>query len=147
EDGKVAAAELDRGVGFADLGGHHRPQPDRQPSGHALATHSMTAIRSPSWITSPSDTASLVRLPEPSATTGISIFIDSSITSVSPSAMVSPSTATTFHTLATISARISVTLTSGLAATRGPIRRTPDRPQSWPVAPRYGRKRLTTDVS
>src|SRR5215469_11436655 len=67
-------------------------------------------------MTSPSATASLVSFPAPSATTGISIFIDSSITSVSPSATVSPSTATTFHTLATISARISVTLTSRLAA-------------------------------
>src|SRR5215472_5087341 len=71
----------------------------------------MTAMRSPSWTTSPSATASLVTLPGLSASTGISIFIDSRITRVSPSATVSPSAATTFHTLATISARTSLTPT------------------------------------
>src|SRR3954471_11362412 len=67
----------------------------------------MTAIRSPSWTTSPSLTTSSARVPSVSATTGISIFIDSRITRVSPSATVSPCLATTFQTLATISARIS----------------------------------------
>src|SRR5262249_9156302 len=76
------------------------------------AVHSITAIRSPSWTTSPSPTASREIVPASSASTGISIFIDSSITSVSPSATLSPSAATTFQTFATISARISVTRTS-----------------------------------
>ena len=45
-----------------------------------------TAIRSPSWTTSPSLTAIWATVPSDSASTGISIFIDSRITSVSPSA-------------------------------------------------------------
>ena len=45
----------------------------------------MVAMRSPSWTTSPSATCSLVRVPAPSARTGISIFIDSRMTRVSPS--------------------------------------------------------------
>src|SRR5580658_2928637 len=74
-------------------------------------------------MTSPSATASLVSRPAPSASTGISIFIDSSITSVSPSATESPSVATTFQTLATISARISVTRTSqSIVAACAPLR-------------------------
>ena len=39
--------------------------------------------------------------------TGISIFIDSRITSSSPSATICPSSTTTFHTLAVISALTS----------------------------------------
>src|SRR6516165_4141099 len=69
----------------------------------------MTAIRSPSWTTSPSATCSRVSVPEPSARTGISIFIDSRMTRVSPSETSAPSAATTFHTFATISARTSAT--------------------------------------
>src|SRR5882672_12016501 len=69
----------------------------------------MVAIRSPSWTTSPSATCILVTTPGPSARTGISIFIDSRITRVSPSSTLSPSAATTFHTFATISARTSAT--------------------------------------
>ena len=46
----------------------------------------MTAMTSPSWTTSPSETRSAVTVPALSASTGISIFIDSRITSVSPSA-------------------------------------------------------------
>src|SRR3954454_5548354 len=74
----------------------------------------MTAITSPSWTTSPSFTRSSDTVPEPSATTGISIFMDSRITSVSPSSTASPCATTTFQTFATISARTSV-------ATRAPL--------------------------
>ena len=80
----------------------------------------MTAIRSPSWITSPSATASRVSFPPPSASTGISIFIDSRMTSVSPSSRSSPSAATTFQTFATISARISVTRSSSQVGSLSP---------------------------
>src|SRR5215469_533893 len=66
-------------------------------------------MRSPSWTTSPSATWSRVSVPELSASTGISIFIDSRMTSVSPSETSAPSAATTFHTFATISARTSAT--------------------------------------
>ena len=45
----------------------------------------MTAMRSPAWITSPTDTLTLLTVPATSASTGISIFIDSSSTRVSPS--------------------------------------------------------------
>src|SRR5215472_10964505 len=66
-------------------------------------------MRSPSWTTSPSATCRWVSVPEPSASTGISIFIDSMMTRVSPSETSAPSAATTFHTFATISARTSAT--------------------------------------
>src|SRR6516225_5637935 len=69
----------------------------------------MTAISSSSWTTSPSATWSLETTPLVSARMGISIFIDSRITSVSPSATWSPSDTSTRHTFATISARISAT--------------------------------------
>src|SRR5215470_4777021 len=69
----------------------------------------MVAMRSPSWTTSPSPTCSLARVPASSARTGISIFIDSRMTRVSPSSTWSPSVATTFQTFATISARTSAT--------------------------------------
>src|SRR5581483_6596095 len=72
-------------------------------------------IRSPSCTTSPSLTL-MVTEPSDSATTGISIFIDSRMTRVSPSSTVSPLFTTTFHTFATISARIS-------SAIAGPFRR------------------------
>jgi hypothetical protein len=77
----------------------------------------MVAMRSPSWTTSPSATCILVITPGPSASTGISIFIDSRITRVSPSSTWSPSEATTFHTFATISARTSATGDSRLLTT------------------------------
>src|SRR5215472_8699615 len=60
-------------------------------------------------MTSPSATWSRVSVPEASASTGISIFIDSRMTSVSPSETWAPSAATTFQTFATISARTSAT--------------------------------------
>src|SRR5215469_1979564 len=69
----------------------------------------MTAISSSSWTTSPSATCSLATTPAVSARTGISIFIDSRITTVSPSCTWSPSDTSTRHTFATISARISAT--------------------------------------
>jgi NAD(P)-dependent dehydrogenase (short-subunit alcohol dehydrogenase family) len=70
-----------------------RPVPGRLPAGPDLGRprgqgpgyQLMTAIRSPSWTTSPSATCILVSTPGPSARTGISIFIDSKITRVSPS--------------------------------------------------------------
>src|SRR5206468_3114116 len=93
----------------------HRRRTHGGGTGHRAGTgrvrgavrYSMTAIRSPSWTTSPSLTANCWRTPSDSARTGISIFIDSRMTRVSPSATSSPALATTFHTLATISARIS----------------------------------------
>src|SRR6266536_735505 len=85
-------------------------------------------MRSPSWTTSPSATCSFTRLPGSSATTGISIFIDSRMTRVSPSSTESPSVTTTLHTFATISARTSATRRSFLPygylleiATRRPV--------------------------
>src|SRR3954470_4577575 len=74
----------------------------------------MMAMMSPSWTTSPSLTRSSETVPAASAITGISIFIDSRMTRVSPSSTLSPWETTTFHTLATISARTSV-------ATRAPL--------------------------
>src|SRR5215467_13785635 len=89
----------------------------------------MTAMRSPSWTTSPSATCRWVSVPEPSASTGISIFIDSRMTRVSPSETSAPSAATTFHTFATISARTS--------ATRGsfPLSGRPPQPPVGPAPP------------
>src|SRR5262249_52519705 len=102
--GHAPAPHRRSGVGLGNRRPDGGPQPDRYCPGH-----SMTAIRSPSWTTSPSPTASFVSVPGASARTGISIFIDSRMTSVSPSATASPSDATTCHTFATISARTSVT--------------------------------------
>src|SRR4051794_20642536 len=79
----------------------------------------MTAIRSPSWTTSPSLTANSRSTPSLSATTGISIFIDSRITSVSPSSTASPVALTTFQTFATISARISSAMCPSSHCRRG----------------------------
>src|SRR5687768_6934847 len=62
---------------------------------------------SPSWTTSPSLTLTDVTVPGASASTGISIFIDSRSTTVSPTSSRSPGPTTTFITFATISARIS----------------------------------------
>src|ERR1022692_4791042 len=87
---------------IAARGGPARPQ-------RPAAGYSTMAMRSPSWTTSPSATASVVTVPWPSVRTGISIFIDSRMTRVAPSSTCSPSAATTFQTFATISARISAT--------------------------------------
>ena len=72
----------------------------------------ISAISSSSWTTSPSATCSLVTVPLSSARMGISIFIDSRMTRVSPSSTWSPSETSTFHTFATISARTSATAVS-----------------------------------
>ena len=85
-----------------DLGATAGPQSD-QP---------ISAISSSSWTTSPSATCSLVTVPLSSARMGISIFIDSRMTRVSPSSTWSPSETSTFHTFATISARTSATAVS-----------------------------------
>src|SRR5262245_41544154 len=82
-----------------------------------------TARMSPSWTTSPSWTRSSVRVPSSSVRTGISIFIDSRMRTVSPAASLSPSAATTRQTLATISATISPAMT--LPRIWGPPRRGP----------------------
>src|ERR1017187_27519 len=82
---------------------------DAARGGPAVRGYSTMAMRSPSWTTSPSATASVVTVPWPSTRTGISIFIDSRMTRVAPSSTCSPSAATTFQTFATISARISAT--------------------------------------
>src|SRR3954449_6534934 len=100
----------------------------------------MTAMTSPSWTTSPSPTCSASTVPETSVMTGISIFIDSRITSVSPSVTVSPWATTTFHTLATISARISsATLTPPEPARPGQHRTVRIQPQDRTSAPRARR--------
>src|SRR3954447_6136427 len=61
---------------------------------------------SPSWITSPATTLTSWTVPARSASTGISIFIDSSSITVSPISTSSPGATATDRTLATISARI-----------------------------------------
>jgi hypothetical protein len=58
-----------------------------------------------------------VTVPARSARTGISIFIDSRRMTVSPWAMVSPTSQDTTRTLATISARISVDWERAMEAT------------------------------
>ena len=65
---------------------------------------SMTASTSPVWTTSPTATRTAVTRPPCSVRTGISIFIDSSRTTVSPGATASPGATTTSSTAATISA-------------------------------------------
>src|SRR6478735_783890 len=64
-------------------------------------------MRSPAWMTSPTETLTSVMVPATSASTGISIFMDSSSTRVSPAPIWSPFCTTTSSTLATISARTS----------------------------------------
>src|SRR5439155_20163598 len=64
--------------------------------------------------TPPSTTLTAVTVPPCGATTGISIFMDSRMTIVSPSATSAPGATSTFHTLATISA-------STLAMARGTL--------------------------
>ena len=68
-------------------------------------------MRSPSWSTSPSTTCISCTVPARSVRTGISIFIDSRMTRVSPAATCAPGSTRTFHTLETISAWISSTAT------------------------------------
>src|SRR5947207_7233582 len=67
----------------------------------------MMAMRSPSCTTCSGSTWSSRTTPGISVTTGISIFMDSRMTISSPSATICPSSATTCHTFAAISARIS----------------------------------------
>src|SRR5688572_11685956 len=69
---------------------------------------------SPSWTTPPSATLISVIFPATVASTGISIFIDSRMQIVSPSATVSPTAETIFQTFATISARTSSLMDSPL---------------------------------
>src|ERR671910_3910365 len=69
----------------------------------------MMAMRSPSCTTCSGSTWSSRTTPGISVTTGISIFMDSRMTISSPSATICPSSATTCHTFAAISARISAT--------------------------------------
>jgi long-chain acyl-CoA synthetase len=71
------------------------------------ADQAISAMSSPSCTTWPSLTARFVTVPSDPAVTGISIFIDSRITTVSPPDTASPSPATTFQTFAIISARSS----------------------------------------
>src|SRR4029079_18009584 len=70
--------------------------------------HSITATRSPSLICVSGATAISVTVPATGATTGISIFIDSRMTSSSPTSTSWPTSTRTCHTLAVISARTSV---------------------------------------
>src|SRR6185436_17303196 len=67
----------------------------------------MSAMRSPSCTVCSGATCSSRTTPGISVTTGISIFIDSRMAISSPSATIWPSSTTTCHTLAAISARIS----------------------------------------
>src|SRR5262249_48466724 len=69
---------------------------------------SRTATTSPSCTLSSGATRTSVTTPSFGAVTGISIFIDSRITSSSPSATCAPTSVRTCHTLAVISARTSV---------------------------------------
>src|SRR6476659_10982331 len=71
----------------------------------------MTAIRCPALIASPSLTPIEVTVPPLSASTGISIFIDSRITRVSPSCTSSPSATTTCCTTDTSSESTSSAMT------------------------------------
>src|SRR5437899_353396 len=64
----------------------------------------MTAMTSPSLTWSSGFTRISVMVPDTGASTGISIFIDSRMAIVSPSAIICPSSAGTCHTLAAISA-------------------------------------------
>src|SRR5947209_8733500 len=82
----------------------------------------MTAIRSPSWTWSLGATLTSVTVPAVGDSTGISIFIDSRMATVSPSAMVWPGSTWTCHTLAVISARTSVTAVAPCSAA-GPMYR------------------------
>src|SRR5687768_4913430 len=73
---------------------------------------------SPSWTTSPGETFTAATVPGRSDSTGISIFIDSSRTTVSPAATLSPGATVTVITLATISATMSAVRASrAMAAT------------------------------
>src|SRR5256885_3977879 len=69
----------------------------------------MTAMMSPSLTWSFGATRTSVMVPATGASTGISIFIDSRIAIVSPTATVWPTVAGTCQTLAAISAGTSVT--------------------------------------
>ncbi len=71
-----------------------------------------STITSPSWTTSPSVTKTVVTVPPCSANTGISIFIDSMITTGWPAPTSSPVATSNDRTLATISARICSATTS-----------------------------------
>src|SRR3954447_23351479 len=70
----------------------------------------METRTSPSWTTSPSATLTAATVPACSASTGISIFMDSSSTTVSPARTGSPAATGTLMTLATISATTSTLL-------------------------------------
>src|SRR5215207_9382953 len=71
---------------------------------------------SPSWTTSPTATLTALTVPVCSEMTGISIFIDSSRITVSPTATASPTSTTSSMTFATISARISTLCSRGTLA-------------------------------
>ncbi len=64
---------------------------------------------SPSFTAWPSSQRISFTVPSSSASTGISIFIDSRITTVSPSAMVSPTWHSIFHTVPVMWASMSGT--------------------------------------
>src|SRR5256886_13542909 len=70
--------------------------------------HSRTTRTWPSLTTSPSFTRTSLTVPARGAVTGISIFIDSRISSSSSSATCAPASVLTFHTLPTSSALTSV---------------------------------------
>src|SRR5262249_4412991 len=72
-----------------------------------LTFHSRSATVSPSWTVCPSATEISLTVPAVGASTGISIFIDSSTITGSPAATVSPARATTWKTTPVMWALIS----------------------------------------
>src|SRR5437016_1329885 len=76
-------------------------------------------MTSPSFTWSSGETRSSAKVPATGASTGISIFIDSRIAIVSPTATAWPTSAGTCHTLAAISATTSTTRAPGTTTCPG----------------------------
>src|SRR5439155_8928577 len=93
--------------GVATFTAVDRDEDDRATPLGVNHVSSITAMTSPSCTWSSGATRSSATVPETGASTGISIFIDSRITSSSPSATIWPTSARTCHTFAVISASTS----------------------------------------
>src|SRR5439155_11968450 len=91
----------------------------------ALAGYSSTTSVSPSLTAWPSSQRISATVPESSASTGISIFIDSRIATVSPSSTESPTAHSIFHTVPVIWASMSITPTSKLRSPLAPADNSP----------------------
>src|SRR5690606_23425699 len=81
--------------------------------------YSSTTSVSPSETASPSWQRTSFTTPASSASTGISIFIDSRTTTVSPSSTASPTSTSTLQTVPVMWASTSATVTSSTGAERG----------------------------